>query len=225
MSIDDQGFERDCATVVTHFYRGEIGRMMMWRDRLDRTTNWAILGITGLITFSWQQAELSHFFLFFSNAMLYLLLMIEARRYRYYDAYRGRVRVLECHFILPHVARQKNLTQGNWREMLANDLVLPSFKISFWEAIGRRMRRNYVWMYCIVLCAWLGHMSYHSHRSEVTWAENFEQYQPFPIWLFLGTIGLFYAFVVSVFALGFRQRKASGEFQPRSRDNKRKWSL
>ena len=89
--------------VVTHFYRGEIGRMMVWRDRLDRTTNWAILGITGLITFSWKHPELSHFFLFFSNILLFLLLMIESRRYRIYDAYRARVRVLECHFILPHV--------------------------------------------------------------------------------------------------------------------------
>jgi len=225
MSNDHEQFHRNSGTVVTHFYRGEIGRMMMWRERLDRTTNWAIFGITGLITFSWKQEELSHFFLFFSNAMLYLLLMIEARRYRYYDAYRGRVRVLECHFILPHVAGNPDLPQGKWREMLANDLVLPSFKISFWEAIGRRLRRNYAWMFLIVLCAWLGHISYHSHRSEISWAENFDRHQPFPLWLFFAAVGLFYLYILALFIVGFRKRKASGEFQPRPRENKRQWSL
>ena len=218
-------FERDCGMVVTHFYRGEIGRMMMWRDRLDRTSNWAILGITGLITFSWKHEELSHFFLFFSNAKLYLLLMIEARRYRFYDAYRARVRMLECHFILPHVAREPDLPEGNWREMLVQDLVIPSFKISFWEAIGRRLRRNYIWMYLIVLCAWLGHISYHQHRSGVSWADNFTQNQPFPLWLFFTALGGFYVYILFLFGVGFRRRKASGEFQPRPRDNKRQWSI
>lgn len=27
---------------VIHYYRGEMGRMTSWRDRIDRTSNWAI---------------------------------------------------------------------------------------------------------------------------------------------------------------------------------------
>ncbi|MCI0445789.1 DUF2270 domain-containing protein, partial [bacterium] len=27
---------------LSHYYRAELSRMMSWRDRLDRTTNWAI---------------------------------------------------------------------------------------------------------------------------------------------------------------------------------------
>ncbi|MGO4840640.1 DUF2270 domain-containing protein, partial [Rhizobiaceae sp. 2RAB30] len=30
------------ATTMSHFHRAEIARMAGWRDRLDRTTNWAI---------------------------------------------------------------------------------------------------------------------------------------------------------------------------------------
>ena len=29
-------------TVFAHFHRAEIARMAGWRDRIDRTTNWAI---------------------------------------------------------------------------------------------------------------------------------------------------------------------------------------
>ena len=215
----------DTATVMSHFYRGELGRMMMWRDRLDRTTNWAILGITGLITFSWNQSEHSHFFLFFSNAILYLLLTIEARRYRFYDAYRGRVRVLESHFILPYVVQNPAPLEGNWRSLLATDLAVPSFKISFWEAISRRLRRNYLWLFLIVLCAWFGHISYHSHKLEATWRQMFTEHQPLPLWMFFGVIVFFYLYLAFLYLVSFRTRKASGEFQKRPPTDKRKWSI
>ena len=29
-------------TLIAHYYRAEIARMSGWRDRIDRTTNWAI---------------------------------------------------------------------------------------------------------------------------------------------------------------------------------------
>jgi uncharacterized membrane protein len=28
--------------LIAHYYRGEMGRMTSWRDRVDRTSNWAI---------------------------------------------------------------------------------------------------------------------------------------------------------------------------------------
>ena len=37
-SIYDPGY----VNAMSHFYRGEMGRIMVWRQRLDVTTNWAI---------------------------------------------------------------------------------------------------------------------------------------------------------------------------------------
>ena len=34
---------------LSHYYRGELARMMSWRDRLDRTTNWAITGAGAML--------------------------------------------------------------------------------------------------------------------------------------------------------------------------------
>ncbi|HSO75822.1 MAG TPA: DUF2270 domain-containing protein, partial [Blastocatellia bacterium] len=37
---------------LSHYYRGELSRMMSWRDRLDRTTNWAITGVGAMLSIS-----------------------------------------------------------------------------------------------------------------------------------------------------------------------------
>lgn len=42
-----------------------------------------------------------------------------------------------------------------WAESLAENLLSPSFPISMWEAFGRRLRRNYLWIYCVLGLAWL----------------------------------------------------------------------
>ena len=45
-SIYDPGY----VNAMSHFYRGELGRIMVWRQRLDITTNWAITSSTAIIT-------------------------------------------------------------------------------------------------------------------------------------------------------------------------------
>ena len=83
-----------------------------------------------------------------------MLLIIEGRRYRYYDAFRARVRMLEAHFIMPIVLGNANILQGDWRRIMAEDLVVPSFKISRVDAIARRFRRNYLYIFIFILVGW-----------------------------------------------------------------------
>ena len=35
----------------------------------------------------------------------------------------------------------------SWAEHLAADLTTPHFTITEWEAVGRRLRRNYLWIF------------------------------------------------------------------------------
>ena len=37
-------------TAMSHFYRGELGRIMVWRQRLDITTSWAITVTSSIFT-------------------------------------------------------------------------------------------------------------------------------------------------------------------------------
>src|SRR4029450_3653352 len=89
-SIYDPGY----VNAMSHFYRGEMGRIMVWRQRLDMTTNWAITSSTAIITIAFSTREVPHIIFFFNLAIVWVLLWIESRRYRFYDAFRARVRML-----------------------------------------------------------------------------------------------------------------------------------
>lgn len=149
-------------TAMSHFYRGELGRIMVWRQRLDITTNWAITCTTTLITVSFSIPALPHIIYFFNIAIVWMMLWIEGRRYRYYDAFRARVRMLESHFMVPILMQNQRLLEGQWRKLVCEDLILPSFKISMLEAVGRRMKRNYVFIFAIILVAWLTKIFIHA---------------------------------------------------------------
>ena len=139
---------------MSHFYRGELGRIMIWRQRLDVTTTWAITSTTTIIGAAFSFRDLPHIIFFFNLALVWVMLWIEARRYRFYDAFRGRVRMLESHFLVPIVSQNPRILDGEWRRLVCEDLLLPSFKISRLEAIGRRLKRNYVFIFAIILIAW-----------------------------------------------------------------------
>jgi uncharacterized membrane protein len=147
---------------MAHFYRGEMGRIMVWRQRLDITTNWAITSSTAIITIAFSNREVPHIIFFFNIAIVWAMLWIEARRYRFYDAFRARVRMLEAHFLVPIVSENEHLLQGEWRRLVSEDLILPSFKISKLEAVGRRLKRNYIFIFVLIMVAWITKIFLHA---------------------------------------------------------------
>lgn len=142
-------------SAMVHFYRGEIARSISWRQRLDATTNWAVLTTAGMLSFAFASADNPHIVLLLSSFILLAYLNIEARRYRYFEVYRARVRMLEENFLIPIVTRQLESPMVSWREMVAMDLDLPKYKTTMIEAMGFRLRRNYIWIFLIVLGGWL----------------------------------------------------------------------
>lgn len=157
-SLYDPGY----VNAMSHFYRGEMGRIMVWRQRLDVTTNWAITSSTAIITIAFSTRQVPHIIFFFNLAIVVVLLWIEARRYRFYDAFRARVRMLEAHFLVPMVMENRDLLQGEWKKLVCEDLILPCFKITKLEAIGRRLKRNYMFIFILILVAWLTKIFLHA---------------------------------------------------------------
>lgn len=142
------------ANMIIHYYRGEIGRMTSWRDRIDRTSNWAITVVAALLSVSLSTPTSHHGVVLFAMLLVSLLLLIEARRYRFFDVYRARVRKLERHYFAQALCPEADL-KPDWAAAIAKSLRNPSFLMSYREALYRRIRRNYVWMYLILLLAWL----------------------------------------------------------------------
>jgi uncharacterized membrane protein len=159
-SLYDPGY----VNAMSHFYRGELSRIMVWRQRLDITTNWAITSSTAIITIAFSNAAVPHIIFFFNLAIVWGMLWIEARRYRFYDAFRARVRMLEAHFLVPMVMENRDLLQGEWKKLVCEDLILPSFKISRLEAVGRRLKRNYVFIFILIMVAWFTKIFLHAHE-------------------------------------------------------------
>ncbi len=144
----------EVTNTLTHYYRGELGRMTSWRDRIDRTSNWAITVVAALLSVSLSTPTSHHGVLLFGMMLITLLLMIEARRYRFFDVYRSRVRQLERHYFAQILAPQAELS-SDWAQPIAASLRSPRLLLSYAEAAQRRLRRNYCWMYAILLLAWI----------------------------------------------------------------------
>lgn len=145
----------ESTTAMVHYYRAEMSRLNAWRSRVDLTTNWAITVVAAMLSVTLSTPTAHHGLVLFAMVIVSLLLGVEARRYRFFDVYRMRVRQFERHYFGQYFGPDTNVDPGPWLEMLAQDLRHPKFRITFWRAMGRRLRRNYIWMYLILLVAWV----------------------------------------------------------------------
>ncbi|MBZ9906114.1 DUF2270 domain-containing protein [Mesorhizobium sp. BR115XR7A] len=144
----------ELVTVMSHFHRAEIARMAGWRDRLDRTSNWAITVVAAMLSVSLSTASAHHGVLLFAMLLVLLLLWIEARRYRFFDVYRARVRQFERHYFAQIFSPQPDFA-SDWLLILGESLRTPKFLVSQRVALARRLRRNYLHMMLILLLAWI----------------------------------------------------------------------
>jgi uncharacterized membrane protein len=144
----------ESVTMLAHYYRGEMARMSSWRDRLDRTTNWAIGALAAMLSISLASEQAHHAVLLFAMLLIFVLLFIEARRYRFFHVYRARVGLLEREYFARFFATGSAHTPVNL-EALGEDLRHPRFTVSLLQAMSRRLRRNYAWIFLVVLLAWL----------------------------------------------------------------------
>jgi uncharacterized membrane protein len=161
--VQKTGFDSAEISALAHLYRGELYRSTVWRTRLDATTNWAVLttGIALSLTFS--SAAASPLPLVLVGLLVAVFLSIEARRYRFFDFWRIRAHVLEVNFFGPILRGQGVRTDNHWNEILYQDYRSPNLHITFREAAGRRLRRNYAWIFMIQVIAYTGKLIIHPY--------------------------------------------------------------
>jgi uncharacterized membrane protein len=152
-------------TLLAHYYRGELARMAGWRTRIDLTSNWAITVAGAMLSISLSTPTAHHGVVLLAMLLVTLLLTIEARRYRFFDVYRSRVRGLERHWYAQIFAPEPE-ENPEWLRQLAEDLRRPTFHLSRRQALSRRLRRNYGWMYLVLLLAWLLKTSSSDHPRD-----------------------------------------------------------
>jgi uncharacterized membrane protein len=140
---------------MVHLYRGELGEATAWRSRIDTTSHWAVVLSATALSFVFSDTAIErHVLIPIVSLFCTSLLLMEARRYRFYDIWRTRARTIEINFYKPLLEGTTPAT-ADWAERLGRDLGWPRIHMPWWEAAGRRLRRNYQWIYAILLGSWL----------------------------------------------------------------------
>jgi uncharacterized membrane protein len=148
-------------TMLAHLYRGEMYRSKVWRTRLDATTNWAVVTTGVAISVTFSSAENSPLPLVLVVLLDLVFLAIEARRYRFFDIWRTRVRMMETSMYAPLLRLKGVRIDDSWNEALALDYEHLHFHISFWEAMGRRLRRNYSFLFVLQAVSYVAKICIH----------------------------------------------------------------
>src|SRR5688500_9145012 len=104
----------------------------------------------------------------------------------------------------------------SWAQHLASDLITPHFTITEWEAVGRRLRRNYLWIFVLLALSW----NLKVYLSPLP-ARDFDAFIDraavglVPGWVVF-MAGIVFNVAVFVFAIGtVRLREATGEVLPK----------
>ncbi len=152
-------------TAMVHFYRAEVTRSNTWRTRLDATTNWAVVATGAALSFTFSEPTHSHIMIPINTLLICLFLYIEARRYRYYELWAYRVRTMETDFFAAMLAPPFTPSE-TWATRLVDNLLHPTFTITFWEAFGRRFRRNYQFIFVLLAVTWITKITIHPTPAE-----------------------------------------------------------
>src|SRR5215469_14953757 len=89
---------------LAHLYRGEVYRSTVWRTRLDSTTNWAVVTTGIALSATYSSASASPLPMVLVGLLVTVFLLFEARRYRYFNVWRARARLLETDFYAPMIS-------------------------------------------------------------------------------------------------------------------------
>ncbi|CAN5344008.1 hypothetical protein BH10ACI1_BH10ACI1_09650 [soil metagenome] len=175
-------------TAMVHFYRGEVQRSNVWRSRLDATTNWAVITAGATLSFVFSSPDNPHFAIPINSILVAIFLFMEARRYRYYEVWANRVRVLETGYFAPMLSHRTIPPDKEWADHISADLLNPHFTISELEAVGRRLRSNYLWIFILLALSWT--LKVYIHPFPIAAAAAGSKISPLDIFFQRASVGL-----------------------------------
>lgn len=193
------------ATLV-HFYRGELHRSTIWRVRLDTTTNWAIISVMGLVTFTFGDPAHSHAPLIVGMLLVLTFMAIEARRYRIFSVWCARVRRLEINFLTPILQYDMKGVQKDWGKRLADDLLHPQYNMNWQQALRARLLRNYLPLFFLLLICWFVKVAPGNQPDLPTLPQLIRRMHVgfIPGWAIFTFVFALYGYLVSLIFLGSR---------------------
>lgn len=156
MSKQQVKMEEKSFPFLFHYYRAEVYRETVWRNRLDTTTNWAIVVTAATLSFAFSGVGTAHIIIIINYIIVGLLLYVESRRFRYYALLRERTKMMEKHILGPLFSNKISGQQSEkWLSDIARSLQSPKINMSRIESISWRLRRNYIFILAFLYMIWL----------------------------------------------------------------------
>lgn len=200
--------------MLVHLLRGELHRSDTWRTRLDTTTNWALTSSAAVISFTFASVRAPHTILIAGGFLVLTFLFLEARRYRYYDLWIRRVRLLEDGFVAPAL-REEEPDRDALRE-LADLIDRPNLTVSGLDAAALRMRRTYAPIFLLLVAAWVFKLYEHpTNATSIEMMVDRAHIGPLsgPVVVVLGALVV--AGLIALYAYSFRRPLPRGELRAR----------
>lgn len=144
----------DVVSLLGDLYRAEVDRATAWRARLDQTTNWAVVVVAAILTWAFSSRNNPHYVLLIGILAVSAFLLIEAHRFREYDIWRSRVRLLQRNLFVGFLAPEA-APDEDWQTDLSESLEVPRYTMPFRRAVGHRLRRMYLALLLLLLTAWV----------------------------------------------------------------------
>jgi uncharacterized membrane protein len=194
-------------SLMPHYYRGEVSQSGNLLDRLDLTVDWAIAVVTAVLALAFESSGASSFLLLIGMVAVSMFLFFDVRRYRTYDATRARVRLVEEN-LFAAAMDPSGTPMEEWRVELGDDLRAPTLKVTYFEALSRRLRHVYYPLYLLLGVAWLFRITLFA--PDETWSQT-ASVSDVPGEVVVGLVAVLFV-VLTVLTFWPRQREARGEF-------------
>lgn len=197
------------AGALAHLYRAEVYRSTIWRQRLDMTTNWAVVSTGIALSVAFATEDASPLPIVLVGMLTVMFLILEARRYRYFSVWKFRARLLELAVYVPILQGKGISIPQDKGSPLSDDYQRPQHRISGLRAMGRRLRRNYGWIFAIQGLAYFAKIAIHPNDAQ-TWSEFVYRAHigQVPGWLALLSGAVFHLIWISIAIYTWRQEKA-----------------
>ena len=203
---------------MAQLFRGELSRSDTWRSRLDNTTNWSMTTTAAVVSFGFSGNAEPVVFLV-GIGMVLSFLFIEARRYRYYDLWMRRVRLLEDGYWVP-MLRREPVDPDSLRE-LAVEMERPQIQLSLFSAISTRLNRAYGPILIVLMMSWFVKV-YSLSQPPVSFRTFVERAHvgPVPGPFIMGMVSVVSLLAAYLFISSFFVRAPLGELRPRPRSRR-----
>jgi len=142
---------KDEQTPFVHYYRAEIGRLCIYKQRLDSTVNWTVTSCIFILSMSVQKIIPHNISIMLSILTLLLFQIIDVRRYINYDDIKMRCNYMEKGMYACILSPE--LCDKEWKNKLLNSWVKPN-RMSFVKALYVRFRNVFVFLYVFHICVY-----------------------------------------------------------------------